>query len=145
LQTAYGSLTTGLDLRAGQTLLIRGGTSALGLVATALAKDFGATVLSTTRRADRTQALTDHGVDYALVDTGQIASDVRQILPGGVDAALELVGTPTLPADVLQGYLDKIATAQLTLGPTHVYCFEDIREAHADMEHNRVVGKLVVR
>jgi NADPH:quinone reductase-like Zn-dependent oxidoreductase len=30
LQTAYGSLTTGLDLRSGQTLLIRGGTSALG-------------------------------------------------------------------------------------------------------------------
>jgi hypothetical protein len=26
LQTAYGSLTVGLDLRAGQSLLIRGGT-----------------------------------------------------------------------------------------------------------------------
>src|SRR5260221_10628898 len=64
LQTAYGSLTTGLDLKAGQTLLIRGGTSALGLVAAALAQDIGATVLSTTRRANRTQALRDHGVDY---------------------------------------------------------------------------------
>jgi len=31
LQTANGSLTTGLDLKAGETLLIRGGTSALGL------------------------------------------------------------------------------------------------------------------
>src|SRR5467141_892346 len=79
LQTAYGSLTTGLDLKAGQILLIRGGTSALGLVAAALAKDIGATVLSTTRRAGRTQALRDQGVDYALVDTGQISSDVRQI------------------------------------------------------------------
>src|SRR5262249_59187601 len=29
LQTAYGSLTVGLDLRANETLLIRGGTSAL--------------------------------------------------------------------------------------------------------------------
>src|SRR2546421_1262188 len=97
LQTAYGSLTTGLDLKAGETLLIRGGTSALGLVAAALGKERGATVLSTTRRADRTQALRDHGVDHALVDTGQIASDVREILPRGVDAALELIGTPTLP------------------------------------------------
>lgn len=53
LQTAYGSLTTGLDLRAGQTLLIRGGTSSVGLAAAALARDLGATVLSTTRSADR--------------------------------------------------------------------------------------------
>jgi NADPH:quinone reductase-like Zn-dependent oxidoreductase len=195
LQTAYGSLTTGLDLKAGETLLIRGGTSALGLVAAALAKDRGATVLSTTRRANRTQALRDHGVDYPLVDTGQISSDVRRIRPGGVDAALELIGTPTLPdtlaatrvhgtvcftgmlsnewivpdfypiaylpkgvrltayggdsadlpGDVLQRYLDKIASGQFSLGPTNVYRFDDIRKAHADMEHNRAVGKLVVR
>src|SRR3954462_3348575 len=33
LQTAYGSLDVGLDLQAGQTLLIRGGTSSVGMVA----------------------------------------------------------------------------------------------------------------
>jgi NADPH:quinone reductase len=38
-QTAYGSLTTGLDLKAGQTLLIRGGTSAVGLSAATIAKE----------------------------------------------------------------------------------------------------------
>ncbi|MFC8452021.1 zinc-binding alcohol dehydrogenase family protein [Kitasatospora sp. NPDC057223] len=97
LQTAYGSLTVGLDLRAGQSLLIRGGTSALGLVAATLAKDLGATVLATTRNAGRTGALADHGVDHPLVDDGEVARQVRAILPEGVDAALELVGTPTLP------------------------------------------------
>jgi NADPH:quinone reductase len=97
LQTAYGSLTTGLDLQPEQSLLIRGGTSALGLATTALAKDFGATVFATTRRADRVQMLSEHGVDYAIVDTGQIAPAVRHIVPNGIDAALELVGTPTLP------------------------------------------------
>jgi NADPH:quinone reductase-like Zn-dependent oxidoreductase len=50
LQTAYGSLTTGLDLQMGQSLLIRGGTSALGLVTTTLAKEIGATVIATTRK-----------------------------------------------------------------------------------------------
>src|SRR5439155_3525913 len=84
LQTAYGSLTTGLDLKAGETVLIRGGTSALGLVAAGLAKDIGATVFATTRRADRTQALTDRGVDYPLVDTGHISSEVRRIVPSCV-------------------------------------------------------------
>ncbi len=39
LQTAYGSLNIGLDLQPGQTLLIRGGTSALGLAAATLAKE----------------------------------------------------------------------------------------------------------
>ena len=34
LQTAHGSLTTGLDLQPGQTLLIRGGTSSLGFART---------------------------------------------------------------------------------------------------------------
>ncbi|WP_033439887.1 zinc-binding dehydrogenase [Saccharothrix sp. NRRL B-16314] len=97
LQTAYGSLTTGLDLRAGQTLLIRGGTSALGFAATALANDIGATVLATTRSADRLDVLREHGVAHPLVDDGEVARQVRELFPDGVDAALELVGTPTLP------------------------------------------------
>ena len=53
LQTAYGSLTVGLDAQPGQTLLIRGGTSSVGMAAAVLAKDRGLTVLSTTRRPDR--------------------------------------------------------------------------------------------
>ncbi|MCP2308123.1 zinc-binding dehydrogenase [Kitasatospora paracochleata] len=97
LQTAYGSLTTGLDLRPGQSLLIRGGTSALGLAATTLAKDLGATVLATTRDPERLKALAEHGVDHPLLDDGGVAARVREILPEGVDAGLELVGTPTLP------------------------------------------------
>lgn len=97
LQTAYGSLTTGLDLRGGQTLLIRGGTSALGFATTALAKDLGATVLATTRSPDRLDVLREHGVDHPLVDDGNVAAQVRELYPDGVDAALELVGTPTLP------------------------------------------------
>src|SRR5947209_2384668 len=97
LQTAYGSLTTGLDLKPGQTVLIRGGTSALGLAATTLAKDMGATVLATTRNPQRTRDLAAHGVDHPLVDDGAVACQVRKIVPDGVHAALELVGTPTLP------------------------------------------------
>lgn len=50
-----------------------------------------------------------------------------------------------LPADVLQGLLDKIAGGEVRLGPTNAYGLEDIRRAHSDMEHNRAVGKLVVR
>lgn len=97
LQTAYGSLTTGLDLQPGQTILIRGGTSALGYATAALARDLGATVLATTRQRDRLDELAAHGVDHPLLDDGAVAAQVRAIFPAGVDAALELVGTPTLP------------------------------------------------
>ena len=97
VQTAYGSLTVGLDLRPGQSLLIRGGTSSVGLAAAALARWRGATVLSTTRRADRLGTLQEHGVDHPLLDAGEVAPAVRELYPDGVDAALDLVGTPTLP------------------------------------------------
>jgi NADPH:quinone reductase len=97
IQTAYGSLVTGLDLRAGQTLLIRGGTSSVGMAAAALAQERGATVLATTRRPDRLADLHVRGVAHPIVDDGHVAESVRRIVPDGVDAALELVGTPTLP------------------------------------------------
>jgi NADPH:quinone reductase-like Zn-dependent oxidoreductase len=96
LQTAYGSLTVGLALEPGQTVLIRGGTSSVGLMAAAVAKDMGVTVLATTRRADRLGALASHGVDHPILDGGEIAGRVRELVAGGVDAVLELVGTPTL-------------------------------------------------
>ncbi|MDX3530073.1 zinc-binding dehydrogenase [Streptomyces sp. ID05-39B] len=99
-QTAYGSLTRGLDLKAGQTLLIRGGTSTVGLSAATIAKDLGATVISTTRSAGRAGELRAAGVDHPLVDNGSLADQVRELIPDGVDAALELVGCSVL-ADTL--------------------------------------------
>src|SRR4051812_48589182 len=97
LQTAHGSLTVGLDARPGQTLLIRGGTSSVGLAAAVLAKRAGLTVLATTRDLARTDVLDRAGVDHPILDDGSVAARVRAIVPDGVDAALELVGTPTLP------------------------------------------------
>ncbi|WP_207548602.1 zinc-binding alcohol dehydrogenase family protein [Mycobacteroides chelonae] len=97
LQTSYGSLTVGLDAANGQSLLIRGGTSSIGMATAILAKQRNMTVFSTTRNPGKASALARIGVDHVLVDDGQIARQVRDLLPGGVDTALELVGTPTLP------------------------------------------------
>ncbi|MDA1359010.1 zinc-binding alcohol dehydrogenase family protein [Glycomyces luteolus] len=97
LQTANGSLTVGLDAQPGQRLLIRGGTSSVGLAAAILAKRIGMTVLATTRSEAKAEAMARAGVDHVLVDDGDVAVQVRRLFPAGVDAALELVGTPTLP------------------------------------------------
>lgn len=97
LQTAHGSLTIGLDARPGQSILIRGGTSSVGMATAVLAHRLGMTVLSTTRSPDRFDALREIGVEHPLVDDGDVAAQVRRLLPDGVDTAVELVGTPTLP------------------------------------------------
>jgi NADPH2:quinone reductase len=97
LQTAYGSLTVGLDAQPGQSLLIRGGTSSIGLATAILAKRRGITVLATTRSPAKASALSGIGVDHVLIDDDEVARQVRAIFPDGADAALELVGTPTLP------------------------------------------------
>jgi NADPH:quinone reductase-like Zn-dependent oxidoreductase len=97
LQTAHGSLTIGLDIQPGQSLLIRGGTSSVGMAAAILAKRRGLTVLASTRDEAKREVLASIGVDHVLIDDGELAAVVRRIIPGGVDAALELVGTPTLP------------------------------------------------
>ena len=97
LQTSYGSLTTGLDAQAGQSILIRGGTSSVGMTTAVLARQRGMTVLTTTRNPAKQPALTRIGVKHVLIDNGYIAPQVHAILGHGADTALELVGTPTLP------------------------------------------------
>ncbi len=97
LQTSYGSLTVGLDAQPGQSILIRGGTSSVGMATAVLARRLGMTVLSTTRNPDRADVLREIGVQHPLVDDANVAAQVRDRIPDGVDTALELVGTPTLP------------------------------------------------
>jgi NADPH:quinone reductase-like Zn-dependent oxidoreductase len=97
LQTSHGSLTIGLDARPGESILIRGGTSSVGMATAVLARRRQMTVLATTRNPGKAEALRANGADHVVIDEGAVAGMVREILPEGVDKALELVGTPTLP------------------------------------------------
>ncbi len=97
VQTAHGILTVGLDARPGQTVLVRGGTSSVGLTIAVLARRRGMTVLSTTRNPAKAPALHAAGAEHVLLDDGRVAAHVRELLPDGADHAVELVGTPTLP------------------------------------------------
>jgi NADPH:quinone reductase-like Zn-dependent oxidoreductase len=96
LQTAWGSLFKSLRLETGDSLLIRGGTTSVGLAAAAIAKGHGVTVAATTRKPDREKLLRSSGVDQVFIDTGSLAEQVRVVSSGGVDKVLELVGATTL-------------------------------------------------
>jgi NADPH:quinone reductase-like Zn-dependent oxidoreductase len=96
LQTAWGSLFKSLRLQTGERLLIRGGTTSVGLAAAAIAKSHGAFVASTTRRPDREKLLRSAGVDQVFIDAGSISEQVKEVYPGGVHKVLELIGTTTL-------------------------------------------------
>jgi NADPH:quinone reductase-like Zn-dependent oxidoreductase len=90
-----------LRLAKGERLLVRGGTTSVGLAAAAIAKNYGAFVASTTRNPDRTALLRSSGADDVIVDTGSIAGEIQRKYPDGIDKVLEMIGTTTL-ADSLR-------------------------------------------
>lgn len=87
--TAWGSLFECLGLSKNDTLLVRGGTCALGYAAIRLAKALGCRVIATTHREGKLPLLKE--ADQAVLDTGTLAGSFS-----GVTKALELVGPKTL-------------------------------------------------
>ena len=95
--TARGSLDAlGVGPGTRGRLLIRGGTSSVGLAAASIASGYGVETAATTRRQDRTGALAAAGADYAFVDEGgSLTASLHAIWPEGPDYVLDLVGAST--------------------------------------------------
>jgi NADPH:quinone reductase-like Zn-dependent oxidoreductase len=94
--TAWTALIGVLELKAGQTVLIRGATSALGQAAVNVARHAGAHVIGTTRRAKRVELLRDLGVHDALIESKELSKRVHDAHPTGIDAVLDIVGNTTI-------------------------------------------------
>lgn len=88
--TAIGALKS-LGLHAGQTLLVRGGTTAVGLAAIKLAKAMGLTVAATSRRPAMLAEITANGADSAVLDVdNQLDTDASY------DGIIDMVGTVSM-------------------------------------------------
>jgi NADPH2:quinone reductase len=94
--TAWACIHGNLALSAGQTLVIRGATSALGQAALNIASHMGAHVVATTRNRSRIAALESLGARHVLLEEPGLSNRVRELHAHGVDCVLELVGNSTL-------------------------------------------------
>jgi len=96
--TAQGALNAlGVGPGGRGRLLIRGGTSSVGMAATSIASGYGVTTAATTRRQGKIDALTAAGADHVLLDDGgPLAASLHAVWPEGPDYVLDLVGASTV-------------------------------------------------
>lgn len=105
--TAYGSITQEMNVKANQNILVRGGTSSVGMAAISILKDLRANIIATTRKVERTEALLNIGANHVIIDDGKIAEKVKEIYPDGVDSTLELVGSKNSLTDSMYALKNK--------------------------------------
>jgi len=185
--TARGSLDA-MDLGPGQTLLVRGATSSVGLAAVGLGAAAGLRVVATTRNPTKAAALRERGADEVVIDDGTLAG-------ADADGVLDLVGGPTvldslravragatvcntgllggqwtipdfepledIPSavklttfgsstiggpdwvDELQEIVDLVQQGRIHANVDRTFPLDEIAGAHAYMEANRAVGKVI--
>lgn len=90
--TVFANVFEAGTLKAGETLLVHGATSGIGVTAIQMARAAGARVIATSRGAGKAEAARALGADLSL-DAG--ADDLEASINafGGVDVVLDMVGT----------------------------------------------------
>jgi len=94
--TIWGAMDKNLAVKKGQSLLVRGGTTTLGMAAITYAKARGLNVVATTRYSENIALLKSIGANEVVVDKGMVAEKVRSIYPNGVDNVIDVVGAGTV-------------------------------------------------
>jgi putative PIG3 family NAD(P)H quinone oxidoreductase len=104
--TVVSALGTGAGLRAGETLLMHGGTSGIGTFAIQWAKAMGATVITTSGSDDKCAVAVGLGADVAVNyrDGDFVAATLAATDGRGADVVLDVVG-----ASYLDRNLDALA------------------------------------
>lgn len=194
---AWTCLFRNLNLKSGQTLVLRGATSSFGQAALKMAVAAGARVIATARSSSRFPMLKELGASRVEVERRDLAAHIAEARH--IDAVLDLVGnstildsldmlrrggtaclagwlggldpigdfnpllrmasgvnwnffgsfvfgTPGFPlSDVpLQDIARQVADGELDAKPSHIFSFDEIREAHRVMEAGEAGGKMVV-
>jgi len=91
--TVWSNVFDRARLQAGETVLIQGGTSGIGVTAIQMAKAMGATVIATAGSDEKCQACLKLGADHAInYKTHDFQAECQRITEGrGVDVILDMV------------------------------------------------------
>ena len=100
--TVWSNVFDRARLQPGETLLVHGGSSGIGVTAIQMAKAWGATVLTTVGSADKAAACralgADHAIDYKTQD---FVAEVLRLTGGkGTDVVLDMVAGEYIGRDV---------------------------------------------
>ncbi len=95
--TVYANVFEQGALQRGETLLVHGATSGIGVAAIQMAKAAGAKVVATARGSDKVAKARELGADIA-VDTSVEDFGAIAKAAGGVDVSLDMVGAPYFAA-----------------------------------------------
>jgi NADPH2:quinone reductase len=91
--TVWSNVFDRVKLQAGETLLVQGGTSGIGVTAIQMAKALGATVIATAGSDEKCQACVKLGADHAInYKTQDFVAEVKRLTDGaGVNVVLDMV------------------------------------------------------
>jgi NADPH2:quinone reductase len=100
--TVWTNVFERMHLRSGETFLIQGGSSGIGITSIQLAKAFGCKVLATAGSDAKCEACIDFGADVAINYRTQdfVAVGKEFTGGGGVDAILDMVGGDYIPREI---------------------------------------------
>jgi NADPH:quinone reductase len=100
--TVWTNVFERMHLRTGETFLVQGGTSGIGVTSIQLAKAFGCTVLATAGTDEKCAACRDFGADVAINYRTQDFVAVGKEATGGrgVNAILDMVGGDYIPREI---------------------------------------------
>lgn len=96
--TVWSNLVMRGGLKAGERVLIHGGTSGIGTTAIQIARALGARVFATAGSAEKCAVCTDLGARAINYKTEDFAEILRA--EGGADLILDMVGGPYLPRNI---------------------------------------------
>ena len=97
--TVYANVFEHGALKAGETIMIHGATSGIGVAAIQMAKAAGARVIATGRGADKANQALELGADIAI-DTSSEDFEAVARTNGGVDVVLDMVAGPYFPKNL---------------------------------------------
>ena len=90
--TVWSNVFERARLQAGETLLVQGGSSGIGVTAIQMAKALGAKVIATAGSDAKCDACLKLGADHAInYKTQDFSADAKKLTGGGVDVILDMV------------------------------------------------------